>query len=147
ENGSGLGLYQVRTNLEKWGGSFDISSKVGVGTTVTLVLPKATPPSWFVPFIEVEDDTTIVVVDDDASIHQIWEKRFASCSSERKPPIVDFSTPEQLRKWKPDPSETNALYLIDFEFLRKSENGLHLIESLGIEAQSILVTSRHEDPA
>lgn len=145
KNGSGLGLHQARMNVEKWGGTFHISSKLGVGTTVTLALPKATPPSWFVPCIKVEHGRTIVVVDDDASIHQIWEKRFTSSLSERKPSIVDFSTPEQLRKWKAENPGIQALYLVDFEFLRKSESGLDLIESLGIEAQSILVTSRHED--
>ena len=145
EHGSGLGLYHARTSLEKWGGSLQLSSTVGVGTTVNLILPKAIPPKWFVPSIEVYDGGTIVVVDDDASIHQIWEKRFTRRSHETKLPIVHLSTPDQLLRWKPVSSNNGALYLVDYEFLGKAENGLFLIESLGIEAQSILVTSRHED--
>jgi hypothetical protein len=146
ENGSGLGLYQARTNVEKWGGRLEIKSQVGLGTTVKLVLPKATPPKWFVPSIEVRENGTIVIVDDDASIHQIWGNRFTANLPQTGLPLVHLSTPEQLRKWKTESSERPALYLVDFEFLGKSENGLRLIESLGIEAQSILVTSRHEDP-
>ena len=39
--GTGLGLSLVRHIAERSGGSVDITSEVGVGTTVTLVLPRA----------------------------------------------------------------------------------------------------------
>ena len=133
ERGSGLGLYHARTSIERWGGNLELKSTVGVGTTVKLVFPKATPPEWFVPALEVQEGKTIVVVDDDASIHQIWEKRFIRSAGEPKLPIIHFSTPEQLLQWNPGAEDRGALYLVDYEFIGKSENGLFLIESLGIE--------------
>jgi len=39
ENGSGLGLYYAREVLESWGGSLEIKSTLGVGTTVRLIMP------------------------------------------------------------------------------------------------------------
>ncbi len=38
-SGFGLGLFLVRTFADQWGGRFELSSAVGVGTTVTLDLP------------------------------------------------------------------------------------------------------------
>lgn len=37
--GSGLGIYHAKKSIEKWGGSFFISSQINQGTTVTLTLP------------------------------------------------------------------------------------------------------------
>ncbi|MBX3207024.1 MAG: HAMP domain-containing histidine kinase [Labilithrix sp.] len=38
--GMGLGLFLARTFAERWGGSFEITSREGTGTTVTLELPR-----------------------------------------------------------------------------------------------------------
>jgi two-component system sensor histidine kinase/response regulator len=40
QQGSGLGLAIARQMLELYGGRFAIKSKVGVGTTVTIELPR-----------------------------------------------------------------------------------------------------------
>lgn len=42
--GSGLGLFVVKSYIEAWGGKMELSSKEGVGTTFTMYLPK-TPKS------------------------------------------------------------------------------------------------------
>ena len=39
-NGTGLGLYSAKTAVESWGGQISISSQVGVGTRVSLRLPR-----------------------------------------------------------------------------------------------------------
>lgn len=38
-SGSGIGLYMAKRTVEKWGGSLRISSRIGVGTMVTISLP------------------------------------------------------------------------------------------------------------
>lgn len=91
-----------------------------------------------------------MILDDDATIHQIWRGRFESSRIHQKGvDVIHFSTPQELRNWL----QMNALrwdettYIIDYELLGHSETGLDLIETLGIQHHSILVTSRFdEDP-
>ena len=151
EGGSGLGLYHARTSLESWGGSFALQSEPGTGTEVALTLPLCEPPAWFQNSLELESGTQVVVLDDDQSIHQVWQGRMESAQAERKDvTLAHFSTPQQLREWYQSRSATERArptrYLIDYEILGARETGLDLIESLGIAAQSVLVTSRYEEP-
>lgn len=53
-DGSGLGLYNAINKIDEWSGQFEIQSKEQVGTTVHIYLPKAQPPSWFVPEIKLK---------------------------------------------------------------------------------------------
>jgi signal transduction histidine kinase len=147
--GSGLGLYHARTSLESWGGAMEIDSQAGKGTTVTLTLPAARPPEWFVSRLELRPDSTVVILDDDTSIHQVWQGRFDSLGSGRHGlEIRHFSEPEKLRGWvKDDPSNAGrAVYLFDYELLGYQETGLSLAQELELAPKVILVTSRYEEP-
>ena len=46
---------------------------------------------------------------------------------------------------KGGPMDITALFLMDYEISGSTESGLDLIETLGIQKQSILVTSRYEE--
>lgn len=151
EGGSGLGIHHARTSIESWGGKLAIESTEGTGTTVLIHLPLSSPPAWFKSSLEVTSQTQIVILDDDQSIHQVWQGRVESAASiAARPRLLHFSTPTHLRDWyearSPEERNLPAQYLIDFEILGSSETGLDLIESLGIAAQSVLVTSRYEEP-
>ncbi|MFA5139211.1 MAG: HAMP domain-containing sensor histidine kinase [Elusimicrobiota bacterium] len=146
--GSGLGLYHAKSTMESWGGSLAISSELGRGTTVTLTLPQAQAPAWFVPRLEVAPGSRIVVLDDDASIHQVWQGRFESaCAKEHGIESFHFSTPEELRGWARAHTDIrkDALYLMDYELIGYRETGLELIEELGLSERAILITSRFEE--
>lgn len=149
--GSGLGLYHAKTTVEAWGGELAIASEVGTGTTVTMRFPMAASPDWFVPEVVLGPGTTVVIVDDDASIHQIWESRFGvlqvgACGIA----VHHFSDPRQCIQWVQTGSDSfnagKCLFLCDYEFLGSNTNGVQLIEALSVAAQAILVTSHYEDP-
>lgn len=146
--GSGLGLYHARTCVESWGGSFKIESEPDLGTIVTLLLPIVSAPNWFVDELRIKANAPIVILDDDVSIHQIWRERFQSLgaiASDIK--IFDFSTPQEIRDWvKLNPDLNDVTYLMDFELLGYRENGLDICEQLGISQQTILVSSRSDEP-
>lgn len=147
-DGSGLGLYHARTSVESWGGSLEMASEVGKGTTMTIMLPQAQPPGWFVSKLELAVGGTIVVLDDDASIHQIWQGRFDSLKvKEPGIEVFHFSTPEELRAWvRSNPAKAHAaLYLTDYELLGHEETGLSMAEELNLGERAILVTSRYEE--
>jgi len=148
-DGSGLGLYHARTSAESWGGILEIASKVGKSTTVTVDLPLAPAPAWFVSELMLVPGRTVVILDDDASIHQVWQGRLdALMSSGRAVEIAHFSAPDDFRNWVRGNGKkaAEALYLLDYELSGHAETGLSLAEELGIGERAVLVTSRYEDP-
>ena len=145
--GSGLGLYHAKTTIEAWGGSLELSSTVGEGTTVSITLPRAEAPNWFVPALQLTPNSTIVVIDDDASIHNIWEERFATLALDQHDIHAQhFSSGTDAYVWYTQHAPAQSLFLCDYELLGDPDNGLDLIEKLGVQDRAILVTSRYEEP-
>lgn len=146
--GSGLGLYHARTTLESWSGSLSIESEVGKKTIVTLKLPAATPPSWFISKLTIPFETTVIVLDDDPTIHQVWEERLNFLGSKEKGiAIIHCSTPNEFRQWVQTNPESSlkATCLTDYELLGFKETGLDVVERLNLTQRTILVTSRYEE--
>lgn len=142
--GSGLGLYHARTMMESWGGTLVLSSRVGVGTTATLTVPRADAPAWFVPELVLTPGSTIVIVDDDVSIHQIWHERLEAVElPAHEIALQHFSSGTDVAAWYQ--GHENTLFLCDYEFLGMPNNGLELIEQLGVQDRAILVTSHYEE--
>ncbi|MBC8550234.1 MAG: hypothetical protein H8D23_11375, partial [Candidatus Brocadiales bacterium] len=123
-------------------GSIKIESALGVGTTIILLLPKATPPKSFVSELVFQDGDLIAVVDDDQSIHNIWEGRIASLGDSQVR-LIHFSDPHEFMAWSKDHKANH--YLIDFEFIGSSYNGLKIIRELNLQENVCLVTSRFEE--
>jgi hypothetical protein len=148
DGGTGLGLYHAKSTLESLGGELTISSELAAGTTVQLSFPRKKPPEWFIEELNVEADSEIFIVDDDKSIHQVWEGKFpALVLDEKRIKIYHFSLLSELKNVATGfkKNRKSHLYLIDYEFLGESENGLSVIEELGIASKSVLITSRSED--
>ncbi|MDA8243748.1 MAG: HAMP domain-containing sensor histidine kinase [Elusimicrobia bacterium] len=148
EGGTGLGLYHARTTAEAWGGKLSISSRPKGGTEVTIALPLSRPPGWFLPALRLDPGSSIVVLDDDTSIHQVWKGRFDSLRlRERGISLYSFSAPAALRDWKEsNPSlSDSAVYLLDYELLGHQDTGLTLAEELRISDRASLVTSRYDE--
>ena len=149
EGGSGLGLAHAKEVLASFGGSLEIQSEENFGTTVSIFLPKQSAPDWFIPKLIVTAQTKIIILDDDQSIHEIWKEKFDSLNiSKSHIDLFHFSNPNEFRKYfgKNFDELGDALFLMDYEILNHKETGLDLIEELGIRSQSILVTSRYEEP-
>ena len=141
-SGSGLGLYHARQTIEHLGGKFEIESKEGNGTTISIKLILAESPSWFSSHVNLTDKTSVVSLDDDLSIHQIWKNRLADNIIQ-----IPFQSGAEFEKFVNDNLNnlSNIQFLIDFELLNQNKTGLDLIEALGIAKNSILVTSRYDD--
>ena len=149
-DGSGIGLKHARTVLENWGGRLEIDSKPSVGTRVTLFLPTVPPPRWFVPRIDLEEGATVIVLDDDASIHLVWQQRFSDAMKQSGVAVTleHFSDTRSVRRWfAQNPVPDNLLFLCDYEILGESESGVDLLQNLGLVSRAILVTGRFDEPA
>ncbi len=75
KRGTGLGLYLAEDSVRSWGGSLKIESTVGVGTVVRLHLPVLERESWYVPRVKIRNGDTVIVVDDQVSVHRMWDMR------------------------------------------------------------------------
>lgn len=146
-SGSGLGLAHAKSVIESHGGNIELESKVGQGTTFIITLNSCEAPDNFASHIKIRENSKVVIVDDDQSIHQIWKGRFESaCSPEERPELIHFSNPTDFIVWEKCNVTNVCRYLIDYEFIRHKVNGIDLIRNLGIHDSSILVTSRFEEP-
>ncbi len=143
ESGSGLGVYFAKLTVESWGGALKIDSKVGVGTTVTILLPQSPVPAWFLSKLSISPEIQVVILDDDSSVHQVWKGRLGANFQNR---VKHFRAPEELRAWVNANGKDHTLFLTDFELLGHKETGLDLIQELDIAHQSVLVTSWFEEP-
>ncbi len=150
EGGSGLGLFHAQESVKFWHGTLELTSELGHGTTATIRLPAASAPEWFIKELRLSPSTHVVVLDDDSSIHQVWRGRFESAQNLSEPSRItlhNISNPEAFREW----CVLNAalepkIFLCDYELLGHSMSGLDLIEEQKIGDQSVLVTSRFEEP-
>ncbi len=144
-NGHGLGLkYVIDTISNEWNGRYNIISKPNHGTSIEVILPHVSPPKWFLPVLVVDSNKTIVIVDDDESIHQVWKSRFAEVYPDFK--FINLYTLHELsRLCRDNLSDKRYTYLVDYEFTGSNINGLSFIDELSISDNSYLVTSRHDD--
>jgi signal transduction histidine kinase len=143
--GTGLGLYHAKSTVEQWNGSLKISSPQGSGATVTLELPKTDAPAWFVPVLTIKDNQCVVVIDDDVSIHHTWDSRL-KLVGRKDIKVLHFYSPDEVSKWYCEKmrNKESYVFLCDYEFIGSDLNGIELVERLGIQSNTILVTSRDD---
>jgi FixJ family two-component response regulator len=141
-----LGLYQAATKINTWGGKINIESKTGKGTTVIITLPKESAPDWFVPHINIYENSCIVILDDDNSIHEVWKNKLDSLKLKHVN-IHYFLSPQEFILWYEENKKKygHVVFLFDYELLGFDRNGLEIADEMGIAGDTILVTSRFEE--
>jgi anti-sigma regulatory factor (Ser/Thr protein kinase) len=141
EGGSGLGIYHAKTNLKRWNGSLQVESEEGRGTTITIEIPQSDPPSWFIGTLAVKTNSKVAILDDDPSIHEVWETRFKDLPKPFE--LLHFRRTDSFRDWQQN--NRADLYLVDFE-LQGGATGLDLIQEYNLSQFAVLVTSKYEEP-
>jgi signal transduction histidine kinase len=142
EFGTGLGLAHARETAQAHGGEIRIRSEAGRGTRVEIRLPRSEPPAWYLRELVCSPGTAVVVVDDDQSIHRVWQSRFAAAEGAHPTLVHCFGT-EELAAQARRPG--SRLFLVDHEISGSRESGLDAIVRLGILSESVLVTSHADD--
>ncbi len=145
DSGSGLGIYHAKKTIEGFGGELRVQSVLGIGTEVTLEFPKPTTPQWFLSELRIDVAQLIVVLDDDLSVHAMYQELFKSLDGSVD--LILFRRSEHLHKWiEKNPIRSAAsIFLMDYELCGQYDNGLDLIEKWHIQDRAILVTSLYED--
>ena len=100
-------------------------------------MPKCNTPNWFCESLNIIDNQSVIVLDDDTSIHDAWEARFSKATGTKISHFHKASdlTQSEINKINPD------LCLIDYELLTENINGLDISEHLNLNEKSILVSS------
>jgi signal transduction histidine kinase len=143
---TGLGLHEALENARKWQGKLSFDSQFGRGTTVTLEIPRAAMPSWFLPKIDIAKSDHVVILDDDDSMHGVWAERFKTARDQGGTKLVHLKTGPDAKRWLDLNRHQQAVFLFDYELIGAEHTGLDWIEKLGIEDKAALVTSHFENP-
>ena len=144
-SGSGLGLHHAKLMTTVWGGTLNIDSQLDQGTTVTITLPAAPTPAWFLAEIQLPLNGKVVVLDDDANIGLVWKRRFSSVKFGADS-FTSFTQGDDFKALVRAEPLDDIVYLVDYELNGQGQNGIGIIEELGIADNSILVTGRYDDP-
>ena len=140
EDGHGIGMGQIYDTVRDNAGEIDIATKVGKGTTITLTFPTIPVPDWAATEISLHHGDTIIILDDDPSVHAVWDMRFK--------PYVDlftikhFTQGDEAIAFINDPcfDKENMVLLTDYELLKQKRNGLEVMAATKVP-RSFLVTS------
>lgn len=144
-SGSGVGVYYAKKVLRSWEGSLSIESRIGKGTTVKISLPASTSPFWFIPEIILKENQTVIILDDDPTIHQIWDCKLKKICEDNNIKLLHFSSPEDPNVIEHLNTKNELCFLCDFEFLNNHLNGIDIIKRVSRDNSSILVTSRYNE--
>ena len=138
----GLGLSHAKDYMKKYKGKIDIKSQLEVGTTLYLIFEIFPKPKWLADKLKINiRKTTIILDDDDASIHDIWTKKFEKLNLERK----DFYNTKDAKIWLKNDGMP-SLILCDYEFLGQKESGLDFLEGVkDLNCLKYLVTTHVDD--
>ncbi|MCB0419641.1 MAG: HAMP domain-containing histidine kinase [Bdellovibrionales bacterium] len=107
-SGSGLGLWHANEKIKSWLGDLNISSKEGVGTTVTLLLPS--PLKYFASLRGLGPDSKIVVYQPKGGLSSGSLPKNLSWAPF---PISFLTTYEELKKVTSLNSSLNTLFVLD----------------------------------
>lgn len=148
ESGHGIGLSQVHETLEDNCGSLLITSIEGKGSKVTVQFPYEEAPNWIAKNLQLYQNDTIIILDDDRSIHGAWNSRFENfLKTTPTITIKHFEKAVDALLYITDLSieeKERLLLLTDFELVKQNLNGLDVIEKTQVQ-RSILVTSHYMD--
>lgn len=135
---AGLGLQFAKEVAIRAGGSLSIESTLNEGTRITLIVPVATTPSWCATEISFQSGKHVLVMDDDPSVHLLWQQRLAG----RR--VIYLKDPEEFDVSLYPPSKYQ--YILDHEVRESAVTGLDLIVTNKLGDSAILATSYFNDP-
>lgn len=140
ENGTGLGLSQVKDAMREMNGSIDIQSTVGVGTTITLRIPVLPPESNY-RFLT-EPNTRLMLVDDDKVIHEAWAMKLQALPRRPKfKEVLFLSNTAELDRHLETNNFNRDLIFIDYD-LGESQTGLDWIIESKTSDRAVLLTGQ-----
>ncbi len=142
--GTGLGIFYAKKFVEDIGGRFDVSSKLGIGTKVTLKIP--TKQIYLPSSMDFYSDSTLLILDDQDSIRNLVKENLASATTNGLN-LQTFRTTHELESWVARQLGDSFFLFSDYYLEGEVETGLDVIERLNLCKQSIIFTSAYDTPS
>ncbi|MDR0968240.1 MAG: GHKL domain-containing protein [Holosporaceae bacterium] len=139
ETGHGIGLEQVISAVALYGGRLFVESEEGRGTTATLIFPELRRPDWLAEQVSLRKNDTVVVVDDEKSIHHVWKTILKDRFKDSN--LIFFTNYQEASSFIESKKGNNLFLLADFELKDRGSNGLDLIRDNKLEKRSLIVTN------
>ena len=141
-NGTGLGVYDAFEQFDRWKAGINYSTIEGQGTTVCLRFDLTNENPLFPSEILIPEESTVVILDDDPSVHESWKQRFKSLNVSNidyeyfDDPILAKAQITKLKEIQKD-----FIFLGDFDLRNDETDGIQFIKDNNLCDHSILVTS------
>lgn len=143
--GSGLGLYYAEKTIKDAEGEISIRSTPGHGTKVSIHLPIASPPDWYVQEVTVPANGTVVILDDQESTHLSWKMRLDELRAQGAEfKVASFKSGPELLAWYESTPPIDAVYLLDYDLGENKKTGLDVAKELSLGPKAILVTGHFD---
>jgi len=143
KEGHGIGLTQIRDTLKRDHGELTIDSELGKGTKIILTFPKTVMPEWIATDIKLNKGDTVIVLDDEPSVHEAWDACFRKLLNYVQ--LKHFTNGDDAISFINNFPEKNKLFMLtDYELLEQMLTGVEVIKKVNIE-RAILVTSHYAE--
>lgn len=142
--GTGIGLFHASQCAQEWDGELRVRSTEGVGTTIEIRLPIKGRKKWYTSRIKLGKESTVVVVDDQISIHRLWKMRLDEAGFSGK--TLSFYNAQELKSGINGMDLTGMTFLMDYDLLDPQVTGLDLLRTIPATANRYLVTGHFDDP-
>ncbi len=145
-SGTGLGLHHAKKNVEDWGGELRISSDTGAGTLVRVSIPIGNREPWYVPRIKLRQSDRVVIVDDQASVHDIWRERLSDSGFAGQTKFFANGETALSHLRNSSFADCRTVVFADFD-LGTRATGLDMLSCLPMGIDKFLVTGHFDDEA
>jgi signal transduction histidine kinase len=142
KTGTGLGLFQAKSAIEWSGGTLEVATSEGQGTTFTVSLPKEKKPNWFPASIEVALDQSICFMDDDQNVLDCWKAKAQELGLKQ---AHFFRSTGELLKWSKLSAWPETALLVTDQNLGEDKKGLDILAELAIGKRGFLCTSEFDE--
>jgi signal transduction histidine kinase len=131
------GLHQVKTAIEWNGGNIAVDSVLGLGTTITIRMPKEKEPTFIARSIDLLPEQKICFVDSDPNILEAWKLKTNPIKNEKHffRSVEEFIKSENLE---------NTVLVID-QNLGNKQLGLDIIKEMKLSSSVYLCTSEFDE--
>ncbi len=143
-SGTGLGLHHAKQNVEDWDGELRISSEPGAGTLVRVSIPIGNREPWYVPRIKLHSGDTVVVVDDQVSVHDVWKERLRDAGFAGVTEFFLNAEAALVFLSKSVSADSKKVVFADYD-LGTNQTGFDVLANLPDGSDGFLVTGHFDD--